>query len=288
MKNISLLFFGTLLSALSITLFAMPNEIADGGHVGVSLLLYFSLGISPALVVFISFIVITLISIKYLSRIVVIKTAISTALLSLLTYLTEDLGQQPIGDPLVGGIFFGLFMGVGFALILHAGGSYGGSSTVALILRKRFGWDVVLVTFILDILIVTSGIFIIGILNTLYTVIALFVAKVATDYVLNGFDAKKAFQIISIHNEEIARRVTTDLASSATYINGSGVYTSKEQKILYIIVKNHRVIHLRNMINDIDSEAFVVVSNVKDVSGGTFFAGDMFQINEEEQEDQSS
>ncbi|MFS0786553.1 YitT family protein [Shouchella sp. 1P09AA] len=277
MKNMVLLILGTMLAALSITLFAMPNEIADGGFVGISLLLYFSLDIPPSLVVFISFIIITLISMKYLSRQVVIKTAIATPLLSLFTFLTEDLGQ-PLGDPLVGGIFFGLFMGSAFGLILHSGGSFGGSSTVALILKRIFGWDVVLVTFILDLIVVLSGVFIIGVLNTLYTIIALFVGKLATDYVLNGFNAKKAFQIISTQNEEIARRVTQDLSSSATYINGSGVYASQEQKILYVVVNNHRVIHLRKLINDIDSNAFIVVSNVKDVSGGTFFANQVFPV----------
>ncbi len=191
MKNMIFLIVGTLIASLGITLFAMPNEIADGGFVGISLLLYFSLDIPPSLVVFISFILITLVSIKYLSRPVVIKTAIATPLLSLFTFLTENLGQ-PLGDPLIGGIFFGLFIGSGFGLILHSGGSFGGSSTVALILKRTFGWDVVLVTFILDIIVVLSGVLIIGVLNTLYTIIALFVGKVSTDYVLNGFNSKKS------------------------------------------------------------------------------------------------
>ncbi len=89
---------------------------------------------------------------------------------------------------------------------------------------------------------------------------------------------KKAFQIISQHNEEIAKRVTQDLSSSATYINGSGVYANREQHILYVVVNNHRVIHLRKIINDIDSNAFIVVNNVKDVSGGTFFANPVFSV----------
>jgi uncharacterized membrane-anchored protein YitT (DUF2179 family) len=46
-----------------------------------------------------------------------------------------------------------------------------------------------------------------------------------------------------------------------------------EHKMLYIVVKNNSVVHLRKIINEVDSDAFVVINNVKDVSGGTFFAG---------------
>ncbi|WP_100013030.1 YitT family protein [Lentibacillus sediminis] len=262
---------GALIIALSISFLGMPNGIADGGLVGISLLLYHAFSFSPAAVNFFGFLIILAISYRYLAKSVLLKSSITVILLSFFTFLFETYGQ-PLGDPLVGGIFYGFFMGIGFALILLSGSSIGGASTIALVFKKQFGWNVVLVTFILDVLVVISGVLIIGVLHTLYSIIGLFVGKVTTDYVLAGFDAKKAFTIISPHNEEISRRVTTELSSSATYINGSGVYKKHEQKMLYIVVRNHSVVHLRRIINEVDNNAFVVVNNVKDVSGGTFFA----------------
>jgi len=270
MKNTLLFLVGTILYAVSITILAMPNSITEGGFVGVSLLLYFWMGLSPSVVIFISSLLLMIIGLKYLPKMMMLKTALNVLLLSLLVFIMEGWGQ-PIGDSLIAAIFFGIVMGVGFGLVLQSGATTGGSSTIAFILNKKFDWNIVLVAFILDVIIVFSGVFIIGVLNTLYTVVGLFIGKVTTDYVLGGFDSKKIFQIISPRNEEIAKRVIEDLSSSATYINSSGVYTKQEQKILFIAIKNYRVVQLKRIIQEIDPHAFVVVNNAKDVSGGTFF-----------------
>ncbi|MDQ0207507.1 YitT family protein [Alkalicoccobacillus murimartini] len=270
MKNTILMISGTIIIALSITLLAMPHSIADGGTLGLALLIYYAIGLSPSIVVFGFFIVISLLSYKYLAKSVLLKTLVTVPMLSLVTYLTEPYGIK-LEDPLVAAVFFGLLSGVGFGLIIYSGSSIGGTSTIALVLRKRFGWDVIFTAFIMDVVIVLAGVFVIGVLNTLYTVIALFIGKVASDYVIGGLDSKKAFIIVSSENDEIAKKVVSSLSSTATYINGKGVYANQEQKMLYILIKNHKVMQLRRIVNEIDPEAFVVVNNVKDVSGGTFF-----------------
>ncbi|MFB4212449.1 YitT family protein [Shouchella sp. JSM 1781072] len=270
MKNILLIIVGSIVIALSISFLGMPNNIADGGLIGIALLLYHAYSFSPAIVNFLGFIIIVLISLRYLSKSVLMKSSLTVVLLSFFTFLTEPYGQA-LADPLIGAIFYGFFMGIGFALILFAGSSIGGGSTIALVLNKKFGWNVVLFTFISDVVVVLSGIFIIGVLNTLYTIIGLFIGKLTTDYIIGGVDSKKAFNIISPKSSEIAKRVTEELASSATYIKGSGVYSNSEHSILYIIVKNYNVVKLRKIVSEVDSDAFVVVNNVKDVSGGTFF-----------------
>lgn len=270
MKNIFLLIIGTLLIALSITLLAMPHSIADGGTLGLSLLVYHASGLSPSIVVLGLSIIILLFGYKFLSKDVILKTILTIPLLSLFIYITESYGVV-LNDPLVAAIYFGLLSGIGFGLVIYSGSSIGGTSTLALIFKKKFGWNVVFSAFIMDVLIVLSGVLIIGLLNTLYTIISLFVGKLASDYVIGGLDSKKAFLIMSSKNDEIAKKVINKLSSSATFINGTGVYANQEQKMLYILVKNYRVVQLRILINEIDPNAFVVVNTVKDVSGGTFF-----------------
>jgi len=274
MKQNLIALAGTILCALSVTVFAMPNQIADGGIFGIGLLLFYAFGWSPGIVILIAFLLLQLVSFNYLPRSTFIKTMINVPLLSVLIYLSEGIVTEPIGDPLIGAIFAGLTMGVGFGLIIQAGSTIGGTSTIARLLAQRYEWNVVLTTFIMDAFIVLIGIFIIGPLYTLYTIISLFIGKVASDYVMAGFDAKKAVTIVSPNYTEISRRVTTTMASSATYFNGSGTFTDQEHFILYIVVPSYRLLMLKRIIREVDPDAFVVVNNVKDVSGGTFFAAD--------------
>lgn len=271
MKQITLIIIGTLCIALGTTLLAIPNQLADGGVIGISLLLYYAFDFSPGILLFISFVVLIGVSVKYLPRHMVYKSLINVPLLSLLIFLTEGLGQ-PLGDPLVAAIFAGVIIGSGFGLIIQAGSSIGGTSIIGLMFNQKFGWDVVLVTFVLDILIVLAGVFIIGPLYMMYTVVALFVGKIASDYVLSGFDAKKAVNIISTRSIDISKRITTDMASSATVFEGYGGYSGEDKKSVYVVVRSPRILSLKRLIREIDPDAFVVVHNVKDVSGGTFFA----------------
>ncbi len=283
MKQIAYIIIGTILCAVSTTLLAMPNQIADGGILGISLLLYYAFGFSPGIVTFVAFISLLGISFKFLPRKMVYKTILNVPLLSLFIFLTERLGQ-PIADPLVSAIFAGLIMGVGFGLIIQAGSSIGGTSIIARIFHESFGWNVVFSTFVLDTIIVLAGVFIIGPLYMMYTIISLFIGKVASDYVLGGFDAKKAVNIISPKSVEIAKRITKNMASSATYFQGSGGYTEEQKTVLYVVVRSPKLLTLKRLVKEVDPEAFVVVHNVKDVSGGTFFATpeDTLEITQDE------
>ncbi len=250
----------------------MPNQISDGGIPGIALLLYFQFGLSPGIITFISFIVLQIVSFKYLPKNVLIMTTINVPLLALFIYLTEGLVVTPLGDPLVAAIFAGLIGGIGLALIIQAGSSTGGTSQIARLLYEKFEWNIIQTTFIMDSFIVVAGIFIIGPLYTLYTVISLTIGKFASDYVIGGLDAKKAVTIISNDYHHIAEQVTKRMSSSATYFKGSGTYTDQEQSIIYVVVPAYRLILLKKIIREIDTKAFIVVHNVKDVSGGTFLA----------------
>lgn len=271
MKQTLLIVIGSLCVALGTTMLAIPNELADGGIIGISLLLHYAFGFSPGIVLFISYVVLIGVSIKHLPRHMVYKSLINVPLLSLFIFFTEKLGQ-PIGDPLVAAIFAGVVVGSGFGLIIQAGSSIGGTSIIGLMFNQKFGWDVVLVTFVFDIVIVLAGVFVIGPLYMLYTVIALFVGKVASDYVLSGFDAKKAVNIVSLKSIDISKRITKDMGSSATVYEGFGGYSGEGKKTVYVVVRSPRILYLKRLIREIDPDAFIVVHNVKDVSGGTFFA----------------
>lgn len=271
MKEYIYLTIGTLLFSLSVTLFAMPNQLAEGGIVGLSLLLYFSFEISPALVTFVLNAILLVIGFKLLPRHMVYKSLINVPLLSLFLFLTENLGQ-PIQDTLLAAIFAGLLTGIGFGFIFRAGSSTGGTSIIARMLNHKFGWDLTGTNFVLDAIIVVSGVFVIGPIYTMYTIIALYIGKKVTDYVLEGFDAKKAVNIISPKGQEISKRVMKEMASSATIFNGYGGYSKEEREVIYIVVRSHRLFYLKKLVHSVDPNAFVVVHNVKDVSGGTFFA----------------
>src|SRR5699024_7573877 len=168
--DIGMITIGCLGYALALTMLALPNELAERGVPGVAIILHYGMGWSPGLVTFILTWVIMLIGFRSLPKRALLLSIITVPMISFFIYITEDLVES-LGDPLVSAVFAGFFIGVGSGLIFRTGSSMGGTSIIAMMFSKGLGWDMVRTLFVLDMLIVLSGMFLIGPLHTMYTVI---------------------------------------------------------------------------------------------------------------------
>jgi len=268
MKNYGFMVLGVFFFAFSVTMFAMPNSLAEGGIPGLSLLLYFGLGWSPALVNFIANGIILLVSYRYLPRSVVIKSVLAIPLFSIFLFLLEDLGA-PVNDPLLAALYTGVFTGIGFGFIFRSGSTIGGTSTIAKVLNYKFGWGITGTNFVLDALIVVGGIFVIGPVLTLYTIVALFIGKRITDYVLEGFESKKILHIFSDHSKEIALSIRKNLGAHTTILQGENDEDGHPENLIYVAVPKQQLFYLKKLVHEVDDDAFIAVHTVKDVSGGS-------------------
>lgn len=269
MRDFGLMVLGTFFFAFSVAIFAMPNSLTEGGIPGLSLLLYFGLGWSPALVTFLANGFILLIGYRYLPNAMIIKSIAAISLFSLFLFLMEDLGSA-MGDPLLAALYAGVFTGIGFGLVFRSGSTIGGTSTIAKMLNYKFGWELTGVNFVLDALVVAGGVLVIGPILTLYTVVALFIGKRVTDYVLEGFESKKIVHIFSDYSESIARSIRENLGAHTTILEGRNDENGKDENLIYVVVPKQQLFYLKKLIREVDEEAFTVVNTVKDVSGGSF------------------
>src|SRR5699024_4005786 len=268
-KDLIMIVAGTLLYALALTFLAIPNNLADGGLPGLSLILYYAFSWSPGIVNFVLASIILLIGYRVLPRRTIFLTVFTAPLLSFFIYITEQ-KVESLGDPLVSAIFAGFFIGIGAGLILRTGSSMGGTSVIARMLHHNLDWDLTRTNFALDAVIVTSGLFIIGPLNTMYTIVSLFVGKKATDIILEGLDTRKAVSIISAYAPEITDEVVQQMKTSATVFEGYGGYMKENADMAYIIINKYQIMKLKRIINAVDDRAFVVIHDVRDVFGGSF------------------
>ncbi|MFB4213197.1 YitT family protein [Shouchella sp. JSM 1781072] len=269
MKDYGFMVLGTFFFALSVAIFAMPNGLAEGGIPGLALLLYFGLGWSPAIVTLAANGLVLLLGYRYLPRPMIVKSIITIPLFSLFLFLLEDVAG-PVNDPLLAALYTGVFTGIGFGFIFRSGSTTGGSSTIARMLNYKFGWELTGTNFILDAAIVVAGVFVIGPVLTLYTVVALFIGKKVTDYVLEGFESKKVVHIFSDHYQNVAKSIRKNLGAHTTILQGKNDESGIDENLIYVSVSKQQLFYLKKLVRDIDEDAFTVVHTVKDVSGGSF------------------
>src|SRR5690625_5616989 len=99
-------------------------------------------------------------------------------------------------------------------------------------LNKSYGFDMVRMNFIMDIIIVLAGLFIRGPLNVMYTIITLFIAKKAMDLIMDGLDPRKAVSIISDKSPLIADELIKQMNISVTIFEGYGGYLKDRKSVV--------------------------------------------------------
>ena len=182
---------------------------------------------------------------------------------------------SPYGLPLAAawlvGIIGGAFTGIGMALVLKAGATTGGTDMVAAIIQSHMRhYTVVQVMQVLDAAIVILGLYVFGLRPTLYAVVSIFVSTKISDAFLEGFKTSKAAFIITNRYEEVAERLMDELDRGVTGLHAQGMYTEEKKCVLYCVVSRKEIVRVKEIVNDVDSSAFVIVSDVREVLGEGF------------------
>lgn len=269
LKNICFCILGTFLIAIGINTFVIASNLGEGGTVGISLNLKYTLGWSPAITSFIINVILIAIGWKFLSKTTAVYTLITVVSSSLFIGLTENLILN-IDSDFINTVFSGVLIGIGSGFVISARSTLGGTSVIAKIINKYSEIKTSQALFILDTLIVVSFLLVLPVQNVLYTIVMLFIVEKSMSFVIEGFNPKKAITIMSEYNAKISRQINQETGRGSTLLNGEGGYGQKESKILYVVVPQNQLSQIKKIVNIYDENAFLVIHDVRDVLGNGF------------------
>lgn len=198
------------------------------------------------------------------------KTLFGTLMLSawLAIIPVIDLAEN---DLMIAALFGGVCAGAGIGFVIRVGATTGGTDMVsALVQLKLRHFSIVQILMVIDAAVVVLGLLVFGIRPTLYAIIGIVVQTKVSDLVVEGFNYSKAAYIVTNEHEEVARRIMTELERGVTGLHAKGMYTQQDKCVLYCIVTQKEIIGLKDIVNEVDPNAFVIVSDVKEVLGEGF------------------
>ena len=211
-----LIITGIVIGAISLTVFLQPLDIAPAGVAGASTLLNELFDTPIGLVIFLLNIPIQLLGYFMLpngARVILRSVVIIMVFSVVVDNLGPLLPATGISDErMLNALFGGITGGIGVGLVYRAGATFGGTSTLALILQRRFGFPMSTTFLCTDTLIIIAAGLVYGWEGALYAAIALFTAGLATDYVLEGPSVIRTAMIITDKPEDIAQRVFAKFA----------------------------------------------------------------------------
>ena len=263
---------GCAVFALGFDLFLMPGGMNAGGLSGLAMIFVYLTQLSSVGVVT----AVLNIPLFVLAGLKIGKKFFAGSLLGMLfSSLFIDLFAVlpvPAVEPLIAALYGGLICGVGLGFVFAAGVSTGGSDIIVRLLKLKYRHvPIGVISMSFDALVaVLTGVVYHDINSALYTGVAIYLSGKVIDMVVYSFDYSKVALIITAHYEEVAQVISDKLERGATYLHGEGSYSRKPTKVVLTAVRRQQIAELKELVVDIDPDAFIIVQEAHQVLGDGF------------------
>ena len=263
---------GSVLFALGFGIFLQPNDLSPGGISGFALVIVELLGSGSVgtLTILINLPLFILGGLK-IGRQFFFGSLLGMGLSSV---LIDALAVYPMPrmEPLIAALYGGVVCGLGLGLVLICGSSTGGSDILARLLKFRYrNVPIGQITMTLDAVVVCmTGLVFQDLSKALYTGVTVFVCGKVVDAVVYRFDYSKVALIISGEYAAIAEAIGVKLDRGATFLNGEGSYSGRPTKVILTAVKKQQIAELKQLVIEIDPDAFIILQEAHQVLGDGF------------------
>lgn len=262
---------GCVLMALGTSLFLLPNQLSSGGFAGIATIIYYLFNLPLGTTMLILNIPLIILTIIKVGKETAIKGVIGTIVLSTFIDIFETFNPLT-EDRLLACIYGGILIGLGTAIVLKANASTGGTDLLTYIIRAykpHFKASNLIV--MVDISIVFLNVlFFREIEIGLYSAIAIYLSGKMIDIVFEGIYFTKTMFIVSNKYKEIAQEIGQKLDRGSTAIYAKGMYTRERKMILWCVASRGEVAKIKDIAQEIDPKAFIVISSAREAWGKGF------------------
>ena len=264
--NLCLICLGSVLVAVAINGILVPHQFVSGGFTGVALVIHYLFPSFPlALLYFLLNVPVFILGWTFVGRRFFFYSIVGMVIFSAaIAFIHVPL---PVHDNILSALLAGIITGIGAGIILRSSGSSGGTDILSVILVNRFSIRIGNTILAFNAIVLTAASLIFSLDTALYTLIYIYVASQIINIVLTGLSQRKAVFIISPKWQEISREVLDKIGRGVTFIRGQGGYSGQDEQILYTVITLRELHLIKEIIRQVDTNAFVVVHNTLEVMG---------------------
>lgn len=264
---------GSAVFALGFQFFMYPNSIVSGGVTGLAMIVNRLCSLPVGVLTIVFNLPLFIIAWKHFGLDFLVSSMAGVAFSSVAVDAFALLGVAATDDPMLAAIIGGAIKGLGLGMIYYVGATTGGVDIVAKLVRQKYPHlNFGTLILILDVVIIAAYALIFRIYESaMYSLIGMYVVSQVIDLVLYGLDYSSICYIISERSDEIVEEIISgQLHRGVTLLHGEGAYSRQEKRVIMCVIKHTQIAEIRRMIKRIDVNAFVVVSDAKNVFGKGF------------------
>lgn len=260
---------GACLAAWAIRIFLLPNQLIDGGVVGISLIVGRLSGnqwIAPALILLNA--PFLFVAYRGIRKSLVVYMLLATLLFAGFLNVFEHV-EPFYADPTEIIVIGGALLGVGAGLIIRGGGCLDGTEILAILINQRYGFTVGQVVLVCNIFIFGAYGFLFRDWHiALQSLMTYIVAYKMMDIVIVGLDEVKSVLIISSDPRRVAEAILHEMGLGLTVMYGRGGFSGDSKELLYVIVERLQLAELKEIVVKNDPNAFIAIQNIHEVVYG--------------------
>lgn len=263
---------GCLIYTFGVMTFIIPFRFPDSGVTGIAALLQYQIGIPLPYTVAAANVLLLVWAWKELSPRVFFSTIFCVALITMLMRLMDGMTLIQTDQKLLVALIGGAIKGYGGAITLRQGLSMGGTDIVVLYLQKKYGIEVGKYTFYINMCILAASIFVVGIENAMFGLVAIYASSVAIDETVSKFDRRRQILVVTKNPGTVVEFIIRTMQSGATVIDAHGGYSGEDRPIVMCLLTRRQSVDLRRFIADAEDQkgAFMVVADASEVVGRGF------------------
>jgi len=260
--RLTILTLGTLIAAVAVIVFYAPFEIAPAGITGLAVIINKYIDFPIGIAVMLGNIPILYLAYRMLGG---WQAVIGTTYIIVLFSVSIDIlipyfpSNGVSDDLLLNAIFAGAVGGVGGGFVYRTGATFGGTTVFARILQMRLGISMSSTYLYANLgIVVLAGIFL-GWESALYSLVALMMEGIASDYVLEGPGVIRTATIITNKPQEVADIILHVLQRGVTGWEGTGMYTQQPRHILFVTILRSQSTPLKDLVQSVDPDALIII-----------------------------
>jgi uncharacterized membrane-anchored protein YitT (DUF2179 family) len=255
---------GSIVVALGFNLFLIPHKVLSGGLSGLSMIIGMITPLNTGFANFLLNFPLLIIGYRLLGKRFIINTIISVVVISIGLYLVPV--HAIAEDKILSSIFGGAISGLGVGLVFRCSGSTGGFDIISMIISRKRDFPIgTLISAMNGVVIVISG-FLFTWDSALNTLVSIFVAGKVVDAIYTDH-AKLTLMIITDKGEDMKEHFIKNLYRGITIMDGVGGYSNNKRNILMTVISRYELNEVKNLIKEIDSNAFVNITETIEVMG---------------------
>lgn len=271
-KNIIMIVLGNIILAFGVTAFMIPHNIIIGGSTGIAkcMLHYFNVPLSYT-VMFIN-VVMFIAGLLMVGKKFALSTIISTFVYPIVLDIFQSMESLSTfcDDMVLAAVYGGIIIGIGIGLIMKAGASSSGMDIPLIILNKKKGIPIGTSMNVCDSLILITQMSFSNTTEILYGIAIVFVISTTINKVLTSGVSQVQMFIVSPRYEEIKQQLLHHLDNGVTMVKVETGMNEESQNAVLTVMSNRKVNQVKQAILEIDSKAFITISDITEVSGRGF------------------